>query len=61
LTERFRRVDFGHLELQITIDDPEAFTKPFTVVKHPKLRADYEMLEYFCNENERDSRHMVGK
>jgi len=61
LTERFRRLDFGHLELQITIDDPDAFTKPFTVVKHPKLRADYEMLEYFCNENERDSRHMVGK
>lgn len=61
LTERFRRVDFGHLEIQITIDDPKAFTKPFTVVKHPQLRADYEMLEYFCDENERDSRHMVGK
>ena len=57
LTERFHRVDFGHLELQITIDDPKAFTKPFTVIKHPQLRADYEMLEYFCNENERDSRH----
>jgi hypothetical protein len=61
LTERFRRVDLGHLEIQITIDDPKAFTKPFTVVKHPQLRADYEMLEYFCGENERDSRHMVGK
>jgi hypothetical protein len=61
ITERFRRVDFGHLELSITIDDPKTFTKPFTVVKHPKLRADYDMLEYVCNENERDSGHMVGK
>jgi len=60
LTERFHRVDFGHLDLQITINDPETFTKPFTIVKHPQLRADYEMLEYFCIENERDARHMVG-
>jgi hypothetical protein len=49
------------MELRITIDDPKTFTKPFTVTKHPKLQADYEMLEYVCNENERDSRQMVGK
>ncbi len=61
ITERFRRTDFGHLELRIAIDNPQAFTKPFTVTKHPVFRADYEMLEYICNENERDSRHMVGK
>lgn len=61
ITERFRRVDLGHLELRITIDDPKTFAEPFTVTKHPKLRADYEMLEYICNENERDSGHMVGK
>jgi hypothetical protein len=61
LTERFRRLDFGHMTLQITIDDPEAFTRPFTLTRHPKLLPDYTMLEYFCTENERDSRHMVGK
>jgi hypothetical protein len=61
LTERFRRLDFGHMTLQITVDDPKAFTRPFTLIRHPKLLADYTMLESFCNENERDSRHMVGK
>jgi hypothetical protein len=60
ITERFLRADFGHLELQIGIDDWKAFAKPFTIVKHPILRPDYEMLEYVCNENEKDARHMVG-
>ena len=50
-----------HMELRFTIDDPLAFTKPFTVIKHPILKADYETLEFVCAENERDSRHMVGK
>ena len=58
ITERFRRADLGHMELRITIDDPQTFSKPFTIIKHPILHADYEMLEYVCNENERDSRHM---
>jgi hypothetical protein len=61
LAERFRRLDFGHMTLQITIDDPGAFTRPFTLTRHPKLLSDYTMLEYFCNENERDFQHMVGK
>jgi hypothetical protein len=60
VTERFRRLDLGHLELRITIDDPKAFTRPFTIIKYPTLRTDYEMLEYVCNENERDARHLVG-
>jgi hypothetical protein len=61
VTECFRRLNAGSLELRITIDDPKTFAKPFTVTKHPKLRADYDVLEYICNENERDSGHMVGK
>jgi hypothetical protein len=61
VTERFRRIDFGRMELRITIDDPKTFTKLFTVTKHPEFRADYEMLEYICNENERDARHLVGQ
>ena len=59
ITERFRRRDFGHLEFEITIDDPKAFTRPFTI-KHEKLfAADTHMLEDVC-ENESDKTHMTG-
>ena len=60
-TERFRRKDFGHMDIQITIDDPKAYTKPWTTELHPELIADAELLEFVCNENERDLRHLVGK
>jgi hypothetical protein len=59
VTERFRRKDFGHLEIEITIDDPKMYTKPWTVKENPTLLADSELLEFNCNENERDIRHMV--
>ena len=59
-TERFRRVDFGHLEYQITFDDPETMTRPLTVQIVKNYQADTEMLESVC-ENERDTAHMVGK
>jgi hypothetical protein len=58
ITERFRRLDLGRMTLQITVDDPKAFTAPITLKRHPRLLADYDMLEFFCDENERDSRHM---
>ena len=61
VTERFRRPAFGQLELQITIDDPKAYTKPWTVLEKPRLLVDTELLEFVCNENERDQAHMVGK
>jgi hypothetical protein len=61
LTERIRRRDFGHMDIQITIDDPKAYTKPWTAELHPELIPDTELLESFCNENERDLRHLVGK
>lgn len=61
LTERFRRLDFGHMELQIKVDDPGTFTRPITLARHPKLLADYDMLEFICTENERDAQHLVGK
>jgi hypothetical protein len=61
VTERFLRRDFGHLEIQITIDDAKAYKKPFTVMQNLNLLADTEMLEYFCSENERDVRHFVVK
>jgi hypothetical protein len=61
VTERFRRRDFGHLELQLTIDDPKAYTKPWTVTQTMQLAADTELLEYVCNENEKDLQHLVGR
>jgi hypothetical protein len=60
LTERFRRRDFGHMDIQITIDDPKAYTKPWTVTIPKVLVPDTELIEFIC-ENERDYAHMVGK
>jgi len=61
VTERFRRVNFGKLELQETIDGPKDYTKPFTVKHTLHLLADSEILENICNENEKDAVHLVGK
>jgi len=61
MTERFRRVDYGHLEIAITVDDPKAYTKPWTVTVKQSIVLDTEMIEFICAENERDVRHMVGK
>jgi hypothetical protein len=51
VTERFRRTDFGHMDLAITIDDPKAYTRPWTVVVPLTYYADTELLEYVCQEN----------
>jgi hypothetical protein len=53
VTERFRRIDFGHLEIAITIDDPGAYAKPWTVTLPLTYQADTELLEYICSENNR--------
>jgi hypothetical protein len=58
VTERFRRVDFGHLEVEITVDDPKAYTKPWTVKVNQVLVADTDLLEFICLENEKDIQHM---
>jgi len=60
VTERFRRVDFGHLEITVTIDDPKAYTAPWTAKIPLHLLADTEILETVC-ENQRGIEHMVGK
>ncbi len=51
VTERFRRKDFGHMDIQITIDDPKAYTKPWDVTLPLTFQADDELIEYICNEN----------
>jgi hypothetical protein len=59
LTERLRRRDFGHMDFDITVDDPKAFTKPFTIKAERVLAADTDLLEDVC-ENESDARHLSG-
>jgi hypothetical protein len=61
ITERFRRVSFGSLELEMTVDDPNAYTKPWTAKIDLAFQLDSDLLEYVCLEGERDSVHMVGK
>jgi hypothetical protein len=59
--ERFQRKDFGNMNLQITIDDPKAYTRPWTVIEDVHLLPDTELLEFICNENNRDVEHLPGK
>jgi hypothetical protein len=61
VTERFRRPDFGHLQIQVTIDDPKAYGKAWTATQSMNLLADTDLLEFVCNENERDLRHLNVK
>jgi hypothetical protein len=61
IIERFRRSDFGHLETEITIDDPGAFVKPWIIKKVSALAPNEEITETVCVENNRDVEHLVGK
>ena len=56
--ERIHRPNFGSLEIEITVDDPKAYTKPWTVTAHDKIVVDTEMMDFMCLENERDFAHM---
>jgi len=59
--ERYRRPDFGHLEVEITLEDPKAFTKPHTFKRGFILLPNWEIHEYVCNEFNVDKDHLVGK
>lgn len=61
ITERFRRLNFGQLEIEVTVDDPKAYTKPWTVTLHQVIRVDTDLLDKIMNENEKDLRHIVPK
>jgi hypothetical protein len=58
ITERFRRANFGHLEVDVTVDDPKAYTKPWNVKVNFAFAADTDLLEFICLENEKDIKHM---
>jgi hypothetical protein len=62
MTERFRRTDFGHLEIAVTFDDPKAYNKPWTLPVSARLAADTEILEAVCNERlDSGQQHWIGR
>ena len=56
--EQMRRPDFGHLEIQVTVDDPKAYTKPWTVTLKQRIVVDTELIDEICLENEQSLKHM---
>ncbi len=58
VTEKFRRVNYGNLEIEITVDDPKAYTKPWTVRVNQRILPDSELIEFICEE--RDATHYRG-
>ena|SRR5438045_2911441 len=61
MTERYQRRDVGHLDIEVTLSDPRAYARPWTVAVRAELLPDTEMIEFVCNENERSLEHWVGK
>ena len=61
MTERYRRTNFGRLDLQVTMIDPKAYAKPWTVSAGGPLAADTDLIEFVCAENEKDRVHLVGR
>jgi hypothetical protein len=61
VTERFRRPNFGDLKIEVTVDDPKAYTKPWSIQVNQTMALDTDMLEFVCKENEKDVPHLVGK
>lgn len=61
VTERFRRIDFGHMQFQITFEDPETLARPLSISLPVNYMPDTEMQESVCNENEQDRAHITGK
>ena len=58
VTERFRRPTYGTLEIDVTVDDPKAYTKPWTVRVTQRLLPDAELIEFICED--RDATHYIG-
>ncbi|HEY6342196.1 MAG TPA: hypothetical protein VIY49_11945 [Bryobacteraceae bacterium] len=61
ITERYQRPDLGHLQIQITIVDPKAYTKPWIINRVSNLATNWEIHEYICNEFNVDTEHIVGR
>ena len=61
IVERITRRDFGHIDVQMTFEDPGAYTKPFSIKFAQTLTPDTDVIEGVCNENEKDRQHLVGQ
>jgi hypothetical protein len=59
--EKYHRRDFGNMEIEVTIEDPETYVKPWVIKREATLETEIEMTEYVCNENNSDVLHLVGK
>src|SRR5688500_6094019 len=59
LTERFRRVNYGRIEVDVTVEDARAYTRPFTVRVNWRLLPGDDLIEFVCNENEQSSKHLI--
>ena len=61
VTERFRRPNYGSLTIEVTVNDPKAYTKPWTVTLKQVIKLDTELVDDICLENEKSVQHMTGK
>jgi hypothetical protein len=60
MIERFRRVNYGNMEIEVTVDDPKAYTMPWTIKVHHRIMLNTELIEFVCQENEKDVPHLTG-
>jgi len=61
VTERIRRPSYGTLEVEVTVNDPKTYTRPWTVTANQRLMPDDELIEFICEENNTSVQHLVGK
>ena len=61
LTERFHRRNYGRMDIAITVEDPKAYTRPWTVTLHQIITLNTDLLDFICNENESDTKHLLVK
>jgi hypothetical protein len=61
ITEKFHRLNYGRLEIEVTVDDPKAYTKPWTARLNENILPNTDLLEYYCSDNEKFSTRVVPK
>jgi hypothetical protein len=61
LTERYRRLNYGTMKIDVTIEDSKAYTRPFAVRVNQRIMPEGELIEFICNENNKAPQLMVGK
>jgi hypothetical protein len=60
VTERFRRIDVGHMDIEVTYTDPGTFKTPLTITQKLRLLPDQELIEFFCTDNEKDRQRYLA-